>query len=110
MHGSDEPVALPWDRPDKCGVGGGVAQDLTQPHHRSVKAVVEFDKCAGFPEAIPQIVASYQSSRMLQQDSQQTQGLVLQFEAQSLLTQFITIQIDLKQAKTDNLRGRLNGS
>ena len=30
--------------------------------------------------------------------------------AQSLLAQFITIQIDLKQAKTDNLRGRLNGS
>jgi hypothetical protein len=49
-----------------------------------------------------QFVAGHQRSRMLQQNPEEIQGLVLQFEAQSLLAKFVAIQIDLKEAEAND--------
>ena len=63
--------------------------------------MVEFNKRARIPKPTTQFIAGHQCSGMLQQNPEQIQGLVLQFEAKSLLAEFVAIQIDFKEAEAN---------
>ena len=66
--------------------------------------MIEVDEGVRRPEFVAQFVSGDNFSRVLQQRSQNLQGLLLQLHPQSATAQFTYLEIDFKDPKPDDPR------
>jgi hypothetical protein len=73
----EEAVASTCNGFHKSGTLGGVAKGLTEFVNRFIEPVVEIHERVCWPEFFLKFLASYDFSRVLKQDRQDLQGLLL---------------------------------
>jgi hypothetical protein len=108
-------LAAPGNLPDKpvspLGHGfnktrsiGDIPKGFPQPFDGVVQAVIEVDKGVGGPKALPQFFAVHHVARMLQQELQDLQRLLLQLHPDAMLPQFSGDRIYLERTEANGRR------
>ena len=84
----------------KRGVGR-IPQRFTQPLDRVVDADIEVYKSIGRPDPSAQLFPRHDLTWMLQQNLKDLEGLILQLDLDTLLTQFSRAEIRFEHAKAN---------
>ena len=100
LHRSDEAVAQFRNCLNEERVFGGITQDFTQAFDDSVEAGVEVNKGVGGPKRGAELFAGNRLSRVLQEFQQDYEGLILNFDPNPALAQFVRAGVNLECAET----------
>ena len=100
-YGRDETIATAGQGLDEARAIGGVAQCVAKALDGGVETVVEIDKGVGGPESGAELLACDELTRILQQDRQDLEGLILKLDLLAVFAQFGGGKISLKNAKAD---------
>jgi hypothetical protein len=102
---SDKPIAAAAECFDISWFGARIAQCLAKLVYGFVQAVFELNVNPIGPQTPPQILAAYQRSGMLNQDSQYPSGFFCQPQADAILEEFQRRKIESERAKNGNSGG-----
>jgi hypothetical protein len=110
LNGSDKAIPPARNRFDIQGLTGVVTESFAEFLHGRIQAVVYFLDGVARPEFLRQLLAGDQLSWPLNQKPENTDGLALDVEANSMLVDFAGLEIDPKWAKgADRMGIRLEG-
>jgi hypothetical protein len=102
---ADEAVADAREGFDEARPHGVVAQDRAQPLDGGVDAVLEVDRRAVGPQALPDVVTGHHVARAIEHQRQELEALFLQPHGRRPAPHFAEPQVDLDIAKPYNCRG-----
>jgi len=103
---SNEAVTPARNGFDVTGIFGRVAQRSSQPVHRHIQTMFEFDKRVCPPKPVPQLFARHQLSGMLQQIMQDLERLTRQPYPNAALEKLSALWIDFKWSESVPVRTR----
>jgi hypothetical protein len=101
----DESVPAAVQRLNEPRIIRIVAERRAEPFDGGVEAVLEIDKRARRPQAIPQLFARDDFPRAIEHDGEDLERLILQPDADASLPQLTRTQIDLEGSKSLHVRG-----
>ena len=84
---------------------GVVPQGFAQPVHGLVQAAIEIDDNIGRPKTLLQLFARHDLAWTLDEGNQYLKGLLLEFDAHTLLAQLTRSEVDLEDTETDGCPG-----
>ena len=77
----------------------GISQHFAQPHYRVVQAMIKIHESVAGPQAFAQVIPGDDFSRGCQQYRQNLEGLLRQFQPETVLAQFSRLNIDFEHAE-----------
>jgi hypothetical protein len=95
----DEAVPAPRNGFHKAGTLRGVAEGLADFVDRFVEPVVEIHEGIGGPELLLQFLSRYYLAGVIDQHGQHLKRLLLDFDLQSMFSEFTGTEINLEDAK-----------
>jgi hypothetical protein len=65
--------------------------------------VVEIDKGVGRPEPLAEFLPGHQFARLFEEQGQNLKGLVLQFDSETVLSEFAGAQVQFEAGETEEI-------
>ena len=100
----DQTIAAAWHGLDERRLVGILAERGAQSLDRSIETVLVVDESAFRPETSPQLFARDDSTAVLEQQTQDLEGLSLQPDARRAAAQFTRMDVELERAKAQWVR------
>ena len=105
VHGCNEPVAATRQRLHEPWALGRIVQGSTELVDCCVEANVEFDKRAGGPNRLAQVLTRHHFAGVLQEQGQDPKGLLLQPDLDPALAQLACVKINLEHSEPHHSSG-----
>src|SRR5438552_18538482 len=105
VHGCNESVAATRQRLHEPWALGRIVQGSTELVDCCVEANVEFDKRAGGPNRLAQVLTRHHFAGVLQEQGQDPKGLLLQPDLDPALAQLACVKINLEHSEPHHSSG-----
>ena len=107
-NGREEAIPALWNRFHEAGIFRVIAQCLAKFRHRRPQALVKLHECVFRPQPLAKRFPRYDFSLMFHQRDQQSEGLLLQFDAVPLAVHLSSFRENFED--TEAIQQRATGS